>query len=399
MLNNNIIEEKRTLIKYYSIFFVVVFPILEAYSIFGISITFILSLLIIFLNFLYKKKNEINIKKIYVPLLLYVLFTCVLSMNGFLVLNNYKNLLNAVIMQLINVTAFLIAWENIEFDQMIAFADVIAYVCCLFVCVQFFMLITGKEVPLGKLPFLEVHTTWIPEIWGFRFNSFFSEPSYFAIFLLPVFAVHFLNFEWKKTVFFGIFILLSSSSLGIITMITIIITRTIAGNIRVKSKIKIILGIMCIVLAFYFVLSNSTVLNNILYRTFDKTISIFNNQNGVNDIRLIGHLKYFSLLPIKEKMFGVGISQLQNYFLEHGYNLSNYSNSFVLTIINSGIIGLIVLMIFLIYLLKISLKNKSLIFFIILFFTLLVDSILIGYRFYWLCMYIFLFKPKEENKI
>ena len=98
-------------------------------------------------------------------------------------------------------------------------------------------------------------------------------------------------------------------------------------------------------------------------------------------------------------MFGVGISQLQNYFLEHGYNLSNYSNSFVLTIINSGIIGLIVLMIFLIYLLKISLKNKSLIFFIILFFTLLVDSILIGYRFYWLCMYIFLFKPKEENKI
>lgn len=399
MCCENIRKRRGLLIENFSIFFVVTFPILEAYSIFGIPITAIFSIIIIFLNLFYKRTLKVSIKKIYLPLLIYVLFTCLLSLNGLLVLNNYKNLVNALIMQFINIFAYLIAWENIEFNKMISFADIVAYICCLYVCFQFFMLITGREVPIGKIPFLSVNTTWIPEIWGFRFNSLFSEPSYFAIFLLPIFSAHLINFEWKKSIIFGTFILLSSSTLGIITMSIIIIEQVISGKIAIRKKVTILFGIICIILILNWILNNSLVLSNILNRTFDKAITIFDSQDNTNDIRKTGHLKYYNFLPVKEKILGVGISQLRNYYLEHGYDLSNYSNSFVLTLINSGIIGFFILVIYLIDLLKISLKNKSFVFFIILFLTLLGDSILIGYRFYWLCMFIYLFKPKEESEI
>lgn len=396
MDNNNLKKVKNSFIESFSVFFVVIFPILEPYSILGISITSILSMFIILLNFLYEKRIKISMKKEYMPLLIYVLLTCSLSLNGLLVLNNYQNLLNALVMQIVNIFAFIIAWQNIKFDKMISFADIVAYICSLYACLQFFMLVTGREVPIGKIPFLTIHTTWVPEIWGFRFNSLFSEPSYFAIFLIPIFTVHFLKCEWKRTILFGIFILLSSSSLGIIAMITIILMQLFNRNLKFKIKIKLLLGIICFMIALNFILNNSAILSNMLNRTLDKIIQIFDNQNNTNDLRLFGYLKYYKVLPLKEKILGVGISQLQNYYLEHGYSLSNYSNSFVLTLINSGIIGFAMLVIYLINLFKISRRNRTEFFFIILFLTLMVDSILIGYRFYWLSMYIYLFRKKED---
>ena len=192
------------------------------------------------------------------------------------------------------------------------------------------------------------------------------------------------------------FVLLSSSSLGIISMTVILLEQVTVANIGIKNKSKIILGIISIVIGLGIILNASTGLGKMLNRTIEKIEEVFYEPKGGNTMRLKGYIEFYELLPMKEKLFGVGISQLRNYYLEHGYDLSNYSNSFVLTLINSGAVGFIILIIYLISLLTRAFKNNAIPFFILMFLVLLTDSILIGYRFYWICMYIYLTK-KEEN--
>lgn len=396
-MNDAVNKKKKCLfIEKYSNIFLVTGPILTAYSFGGVSITFLMGIILVFLNFLYRKSMKLYIKTEYLPLIIYVLLTCLLSFNGLLVLDNTKNLVNAIIGQIINIMFFLIAWDNTELKSIIKYADAVGGICCIFAIIQLVMLLAGKEVPIGKIPFLKLETTWIPEIWGFRINSVFSEPSYFAIFLLPIFTYHLIKHEWKKTVFFGMFVLLSSSSLGIISMTVILLEQVTVANIGIKNKSKIILGIISIVIGLGIILNASTGLGKMLNRTIEKIEEVFYEPKGGNTMRLKGYIEFYELLPMKEKLFGVGISQLRNYYLEHGYDLSNYSNSFVLTLINSGAVGFIILIIYLISLLTRAFKNNAIPFFILMFLVLLTDSILIGYRFYWICMYIYLTK-KEEN--
>ena len=96
-MNDAVNKKKKCLfIEKYSNIFLVTGPILTAYSFGGVSITFLMGIILVFLNFLYRKSMKLYIKTEYLPLIIYVLLTCLLSFNGLLVLDNTKNLVNVL---------------------------------------------------------------------------------------------------------------------------------------------------------------------------------------------------------------------------------------------------------------------------------------------------------------
>lgn len=382
------IENKLNIIKKSASFFIAVTPLCAPYNLAWIPVTVIIAVSVLAFYYLSNGKIHFSFEKRMVPLILYVATVILLSINGLLILHNVSNLCNSIIMIAFDVFIYLSIWRLADFRFTIKIANYVGYICCVYVIYQMLMLILGRDVPLGTLPFFTLTTSWVPDIWGFRFNSLFSEPSYFAIYLMPLFTYHFTNFHWNKAFLFGLFLILSSSSLGIISCVMIIILNffTNREGIRLKLKYFIILFFSTIIL--YFIFTQIDFLNSMIDRTLDKIIAIVNT-SFYEESRLSGHLKYYSVLPLKEKILGVGFAQLQNYFQQIGIALSNYSNALVLSLIDTGLIGFLAFITYLGFLLKESLNRGTLLFFVILVLTICTDSILLGYRFYWLTYFVY----------
>ena len=101
----------------------------------------------------------------------------------------------------------------------------------------------------------------------------------------------------------------------------------------------------------------------------------------------MGYLNLFSEYSIKESLFGVGIGQLQNYFSERGIAIYNYSNSLVLSLLNLGILGFMGTLFYFMQLLMHSVKNHTMVYWLILTLVFSIDSVLFGQRFYYLLFF------------
>lgn len=374
------------------------FPILSPYQFLGISVNWILGGIYVICHLLIYAVFPIT--KSTKPLMLYTAISMFLSLNGLLILRDPSNLINAEIAMAIDLIVYVLLWYYSDINVTMKYADIFGYICCGFAVVQMLATISGGNVPLGQLPFLEISSGWVSEVWGFRFNSLFSEPSYFAIYLLPLFVYHFLKNDWLKTVLFASFIVLSSSSLGIISMVMVLLFRFFSSSFSVKNKFAFL---MIVVAAFVFaniLMNNVPIIKTFTSRTFNKIDEIFSSSsNGgfMDDVRLGGYLNLFDELPLKEQIFGVGNAQLQNYFAEHGVSVYNYSNSFILSLLNFGLLGFIIFLTFLGSLFDVSRREKTFLFWIVLVLALGVDSLLFSYRYYWL-VYFVLFTNKRMEK-
>lgn len=375
------------------------FPILAPYKFLGILVNWILGGIYVICHFLIYAGFPIT--KSTKPLMLYTAISMLLSLNGLLILRDSSNLINAEIAMAIDLIVYALLWYYSDIDSTIKYADIFGYICCGYAVLQMLATISGGSVPLGKLPFLDVSTGWVTEVWGFRFNSLFSEPSYFAIYLLPLFVYHFLKNDWFKAVLFASFIVLSSSSLGNISMVMVLVLYFFSSSFSTKNKFKFLLIILVVIVLASILMNNVPMMRSFISRTFDKIDEIFSssfNEGFMDDLRLGGYLNLFDELPLKEQILGVGNAQLQNYFAEHGIHVYNYSNSFVLSLLNFGLLGFIVFILFIGNLFFISRKEKTFLFWVVLIVVLAVDSLLFSYRYYWL-VYFVLFSNKRLEKL
>ena len=394
-----ILLKKHLSMTVYAGILIAVYPILAPYKLFGISLNWLLGIIFFIIHIL-KNKNYPFISSVK-PLALYTVLSMVLSMNGLLVLQNPINLINTEIAMAINLILYMLLWFYSDIDVTMKYANMFGYICCGYALVQIIATISGSTVPLGQFPIFEVSTGWVSEIWGFRFNSIFSEPSYFAIYLLPLFVYNLVKSNWLKAVIFASFIVLSSSSLGIISLIIVLLLRFISSDFSLKNKIQFIVILFGVVLLANLIIEKVPDVEVFIGRSYIKIKEIFDSSlNGgfMKDMRLGGYLDLYGELPIKEQLFGVGNSQMQNYFSEQGVLIFNYSNSFVLSLINLGLLGFVVFVIFLAKLLCVSRKEKTFLFWLILIITFSVDSLLFSYRYYWL-VYFVLFSNKRMEKI
>lgn len=397
--NNAVLLKKYSSMTVWSGVLIAIFPILAPYDFFGISLNWILGIIFVVCRLF--KRAKLPIMPSVKPLAIYTLLSAALSLNGLLVLQNPRNLINAEIAMIADLVIYMMLWFYSDIDVTIKYANIIGYICCGYATIQIIATITGTVVPLGKLPIFEISTGWIPEVWGFRFNSLFSEPSYFAIYLLPIFLYNFLKSNWINAIVFASFIVLSSSSLGIISMTIVFLLSFVSGEFTLKNKIKIIAVLLVVIVLGCIIMKDVPFVASFIKRSFLKIKEIFgSSSNGgfAEDIRLGGYLYLFDEIPVKEQLFGVGNAQLQNYFAERGVHIFNYSNSFVLSLLNFGLLGFVAFIAFLGNLCCISRKERTFLFWLILVLTLAVDSLLFSYRYYWL-VYFVLFSNKRMEKL
>lgn len=355
-------------------------PILSLYRIGPLSVTLWLTLIaFIFLvkdkQYCLKPNGTRHIWKLAVILIF-------LSLNGILLGYKGLSLVFSIIILLLESFTFLSVMGASNPHVSLKFYRFIGYLCCIAAVYQCFVTISGLPHFTGRIPFLELDSSvpgWMKESWGFRFNSLFSECSYFAIFLLPLFAYSVKTKMYLDSAIYGFSLVLSSSTTGLFGIFIVFVYEICYINVIKKREFKvlIVIGLFAIV-AGYFVVRNQEILTMLL-RTTNKVSEL---NEGTSDDRLFGGINLFFELPFKEQIFGVGINQFANFFKMNGKDIPNYANTFVSALVNSGIIGLSVWLLFFFKMFKIAKRNKNQIFFYLYLAVSCADPITFNHRFY-----------------
>lgn len=298
------------------------------------------------------------------------------------------SLVFSIVMISINLFLVMILIPNISSSKLEETAIYFGFIVSVFLIIQSVMLSIGLEPLSGKITFLRLldNATFVSSTWGFRLNSIFQEPSYLAIFLLPVFYITLKKNNLILSFLFFITLVLSSSSLAIVGSILILAIYLV----RFK-KVKFIVLYLSLVLATHFLLYQ---FSDFYFSSINRSINKFEDIFTESSIRIVGQIYLFEYLPIFNKLVGVGVNQMQNYF-SYMPNIYNYSNSYVITLINSGIIGLLFYFGFLISLFNYSIKNNKIPIFAIFFIVTAVDYFIYNNFFFYLIFLIY----AKENKL
>lgn len=226
----------------------------------------------------------------------------------------------------------------------------------------FYFAITGGYLPI----YLNYNWQFPPEarpndlsiyyMWNFRASSLFLEPSYFALYSLPCVVI--ILFKRNKKindiitlVITCIAILFSTASSGLVGLVitfAVYFFKRTDNAIKHGSLIKFIIVLTAIAVAFIFLFASENS-EFILYRL---------STGGSFNQRVTRGIIIYTKLPFINQLFGVGLNNVEAYMLK--YNLStpydegnlNYSCSLIQTLNYFGLIGLLILILFLLSLLK-----------------------------------------------
>lgn len=324
----------------------------------------------------------------------YTFFTLLLSFNGFLLSYPSDSLIFSIISAVLTFVFYSAVFCDSDFAISKKYLYIGGYCCCAVLLYQVICEILGLPHFTGELPFFNnLLGAWPEETYGYRFNSLFSEPSYFAIYMLPLVVMAIRDRNLIASWVFGAFIVLSSSSLGIVTLVACIAFEVVFGLKGKKSKLLGFAIIAIVGLVTFYIVSKSEALMTFIELSQHKFERI---EEGESDLRLIGYLSLYNTLPQKESIFGVGLAQMGNYFR----NIYNYSNTPVTTLINSGFIGLIILIVFWVQLFVKSKAKRCITYFLVFLAVSFADPLIFSDRYYYL-LYFILFCEKSlprENK-
>lgn len=371
-------------------------PILSLYRIGPLSVSLWLTL--IAFVFLVKDKQyclKLNGTR---PIWRLAVIFSFLSLNGMLLGYRGMSLVFSIIILLLESFTFLAVMGASNSKITLLSYRLIAYLCCIAAVYQCFTTVSGLPHFTGRIPFLELDSSvagWMKESWGFRFNSLFSECSYFAIFLLPFFAYSIKAKRYLDSAILGFSLVLSSSTTGLLGIFIVFVYEICYINVIKKREFKtlIIIG-LCAVVAGYFIVRNQDILTMLL-RTSNKVTEL---NEGASDDRLFGGMNLFFELPFKEQVFGVGIYQLANFFKMNGKDIPNYANTIVSTLVNSGVIGFCCLLWFYFQMFKMSKRNKNQVIFYLYLAVSCADPLLFNQRFYHFIYFIIFMPFNLENK-
>ena len=165
-------------------------------------------------------------------------------------------------------------------------------------------------VDMIKLPFLPLSDNKVFEkiltIDYTRPRSFFTEPSHYASFMLPLLFLNLLYKDYRYGAINMVFLLLSTSSLGIVTGAFLLIVMTFKHT---SFKIKLLLIIFLIVGYFCF-------LNLDIFQFARDKIASSNGGDESSSLRIFFTASVWAELPIDLKMLGIPSYSIGD-FLQH----------------------------------------------------------------------------------
>lgn len=165
-------------------------------------------------------------------------------------------------------------------------------------------------VDMIKLPFLPLSDNKVFEkiltIDYTRPRSFFTEPSHYASFMLPLLFLNLLYKDYRYGAINMVFLLLSTSSLGIVTGAFLLIVMSFKHT---SFKIKLLLIIFLIVGYFCF-------LNLDIFQFARDKIASSNGGDESSSLRIFFTASVWAELPIDLKMLGIPSYSIGD-FLQH----------------------------------------------------------------------------------
>lgn len=377
-LKNNKIERK------FPIICIMAFPILSPYKVIG-PISFGTILLLIGAISCIKNNKKIIINK---PLTIMICIHMIFSLISVLIQKNYEiyiPTMNSIIMVFLNsilIMQFINNYDNYILDKVFRG---FAFLVVGFIIYQSVFIKLGIT-PHNGMIFKELVSgySWSNSIIYRRPNSFFAEPSYFSIYVLPLLAYFLLNKKYIMGIIIYISIIFSTSTLGIIGG-GIVIIYIIIINYDIKIKLKLIYLLPVLFLIMIFLVNKFN-----LYWIIEQNLVKIQNLNTESAIRFTGNLKYFICLNNVYKFIGVGIGQLANHLYILGINAYNYSNGIIIVLFNYGILGLIIFIYTCVIYFKNLTKEKK-IYMIIFLLICIIDYFIYTPNFYYILFFILIY--------
>ncbi len=371
-------------------FFLAIAPVFDPYILceIGSSITIrindIFILIIAFYCFLKRPKIDYNsIKLVYLLVFFSVLniVACIEKPETFSI--TIKNL--AIFFMY--AFCFMYIWKTPCREKFLKIAEKIGTFVTIIVILQFICGHLGIGMWNGKIPFINLskYDGWAGYIdkntGDIRPCGIFQESSYVAIYLSVVFFNALQCQKFKKAILFGIASLLTSSLLAFLLIGIALLCFFINAkkfNIPIMSLIKIIALLLVVMIGIWYLStindSIAFIVNYISKRITNLNSDLNGSRMSSSKYRILGHIDLFEQYTTSQKVFGVGIGQYANKF-----HVSSYSNVLVTTLLNSGYLGLLGLIIYIIELMK---KNPNKVY-------VLLFVLVLCFDYQWFSMYFF----------
>lgn len=241
--------------------------------------------------------------------------------------------------------------------------------------------IFNHYVDMIKIPFLPLSTNKVFEkiltIDYTRPRSFFTEPSHYASFMLPLLFLNLLYKEYKYGAVNIIMLLLSTSSLGILTSAFFLITMSLK---KTSLKNKILLFIL-IVAGYY------CFLNLDIFQFAREKIATSNGGDESSSLRLFFTANVWMELPVKLKLLGIPNFSIGDFLLQNSKYIPNqllwvlqdessinYASSIWFVAVKFGFIIWLVYLFFYIHNIKKSFHSPIVIYSIMIFVNTFIQS-------------------------
>lgn len=382
-----------------SMLFLAALPILDPYILCSSMPISLCDLAIILCIILSASKGNLQIHR---PLMYLLLLDLLLTLLSALLTDPSKLNYMLALKVFLNFTLFLIAYSSMwtSSNRQIFYRIVvwIGVTAALLAILQFIFANLGwTGFYSGKLPFaIGQYNTFGGLIEGgtgrVRVHSFFEEPSYLALYELPITAWCIKEKKILPALITGSSCIISASLLGVTGVVMIMVYFLLMDQtISRRNKLILILFLIAALLAgSVLYLGNENISYLINYYIFRIRHMEFHRSDSSASQRLLGNIGLFSDYDWLHKIIGVGFNQYPLYFgLEN-----DYSNDFVCTIMNFGIIGILFLILYLIHIGR-KTEPKGKIFFFLFLFVLMVDHTWFGTYFFYLLTWC-MFSMKEE---
>lgn len=334
---------------------------------------------------LYNKRCAVQIPDAGLIVAVVCFFFC--TAISFLVIRPYSSLalsIRVLIVWLVRAICFetiVSCTRNDYFFSSVFYVAIIGSIC---IGVQYVLAgIFGFSVWNGQLPLQLSENDGFSQIIDpvsgqIRPHAFFQEPSYFAIYCAPALYYGLRKRKAKSCLLISAGIILSTSFLGLVALILVVVCHLHSGrplalgeealcevslhgmqtgrprqswNIR---SLALIFSVAMFAISFVILIAMlgfAPQMTKAFDPIIDKVRSIL--QIGVDHVtwrssaqlRLLGNIDLYSSFSTIEKIFGIGANQASALAANNG--VSGYSSTLVNTILNYGLVGLVILLVYL----------------------------------------------------
>lgn len=307
-----------------------------------------------------------------------------LGKNGISFFAAYKNII------IWTVYSFLIMylWKVPCREKFLNCVTVIGIVCSMVIILQFICGHLNINFWDGRISIFQLskYDGWAGYIdrntFDIRPCGIFQEPSYCGIYLLVALTYCLKKNKYFMVGLFGISLILTTSLVGILGAVIVMLYYMLFSNDRVSKKYKWIMLLGIIILFAFFTISQNSAIQSLLQyvtrRLSNITSDLQAERMGSTKWRLLGNIYLFSGYNLWQKLFGMGANQYASHF-----RVVNYSNNIINIILNYGIIGFLGF-IFLLKRLFDRVEKENHIYFIIMLLIFLVDQQWFNWFFFYL---------------